>query len=65
VLGWVERGTHDWNKFLRPGEIVKPLEASGLREIDRAGVIYHPIGNHWGLSGDTDVNYMVTLERPA
>jgi 2-polyprenyl-6-hydroxyphenyl methylase/3-demethylubiquinone-9 3-methyltransferase len=65
VLGWVERGTHDWNKFLRPGEVVKPLEALGLKEIDRAGVVYHPIGDKWALSGDMDVNYMVTLERPA
>jgi 2-polyprenyl-6-hydroxyphenyl methylase/3-demethylubiquinone-9 3-methyltransferase len=37
----------------------------GLKEIDRAGVVYHPIGDKWALSGDMDVNYMVTLERPA
>jgi 2-polyprenyl-6-hydroxyphenyl methylase/3-demethylubiquinone-9 3-methyltransferase len=63
VLGWVERGTHDWTKFLRPDEIVAPLTAAGLEEIDRAGVVYHPLRNEWRLSGDTDVNYMIAFER--
>ncbi len=64
VLRWVEPGTHDWRKFLRPYEMLKPLEKSGLREIDRAGIVYHPIADEWRLSGDTDVNYMIALERP-
>ncbi|MGO8737670.1 bifunctional 2-polyprenyl-6-hydroxyphenol methylase/3-demethylubiquinol 3-O-methyltransferase UbiG [Rhodoblastus sp.] len=64
VLRWVEPGTHDWRKFLRPYEMVKPLESCGLREIDRAGIVYHPISDEWRLSGDMDVNYMIALERP-
>jgi 2-polyprenyl-6-hydroxyphenyl methylase/3-demethylubiquinone-9 3-methyltransferase len=64
VLRWVEPGTHDWRKFLKPYEMLKPLQASGLREIDRAGVIYHPVTDEWRLSGDIDVNYMIALERP-
>ena len=65
VLRWVEPGTHDWTKFLRPNELLKPLEASGLSEIDRAGVAYHPVRDEWRLSGDMDVNYMIAMERPA
>jgi 2-polyprenyl-6-hydroxyphenyl methylase / 3-demethylubiquinone-9 3-methyltransferase len=42
---------------------VKPLEKSGLTEIDRAGIVYHPLSDEWRLSGDTDVNYMIALER--
>jgi 2-polyprenyl-6-hydroxyphenyl methylase/3-demethylubiquinone-9 3-methyltransferase len=34
-----------------------------LKEIDRAGIVYRPISDEWRLSGDTDVNYMVALER--
>jgi 2-polyprenyl-6-hydroxyphenyl methylase/3-demethylubiquinone-9 3-methyltransferase len=63
VLRWVEPGTHDWTRFLRPGEIVAPLAATGLKEIDRAGVVYHPVANEWRLSGDMDVNYMIAMER--
>jgi 2-polyprenyl-6-hydroxyphenyl methylase / 3-demethylubiquinone-9 3-methyltransferase len=65
VLRWVEPGTHDWTKFIRPSEMLTPLKAAGLREIDRAGVVYHPIADDWRLSGDTDVNYMIALERDA
>ncbi len=64
VLRWVEPGTHDWRKFLRPYEILKPLESCGLKEIDRAGMVYHPISDQWRLSGDMDVNYLIALERP-
>ncbi len=65
VLRWVEPGTHDWTKFLRPGEMLAPLQAAGLREIDRAGLVYHPLADAWRLSGDIDVNYMIALERDA
>lgn len=62
-LRWVEPGTHDWTKFLRPSEMLKPLEAAGLKEIDRAGMVYHPVADEWRLSGDVDVNYIIALER--
>jgi 2-polyprenyl-6-hydroxyphenyl methylase/3-demethylubiquinone-9 3-methyltransferase len=65
VLHWVEPGTHDWSKFLRPDEISKPLTVAGLTEIDRAGIVYHPISDTWRLSGDMDVNYMIAMARAA
>lgn len=65
VLGWVEKGTHDWKKFLTPEQVLGPLKAAGLAEIDRAGIVYHPLRDDWRLSGDMDVNYMIALERPA
>ncbi len=63
VLRWVEPGTHDWSKFLTPRELMRPLLAAGLKEIDRAGIVYHPIRDEWRLSGDMDVNYLVALEK--
>lgn len=65
VLRWVEPGTHDWTKFLRPSEMVGPLNTAGLKEVDRAGVVYHPIEDEWRLSGDMDVNYIIAMERDA
>jgi 2-polyprenyl-6-hydroxyphenyl methylase/3-demethylubiquinone-9 3-methyltransferase len=63
VLRWVEPGTHDWTKFLRPGEMLAPLKSAGLVEIDRAGMVYHPLAEEWRLSGDLDVNYMIAMAR--
>ena len=58
VLGWLPRGTHDWNKFVRPHEIARGLRPSGLKLAEVSGVTYVPFSGEWRLSRDTDVNYM-------
>jgi 2-polyprenyl-6-hydroxyphenyl methylase/3-demethylubiquinone-9 3-methyltransferase len=65
VLRWLPRGTHRWDKFVKPDELEAALEAGGLRRIGESGVIYNPLSDKWQLSSDMDVNYMVTAERPA
>ncbi|HEY1545098.1 MAG TPA: bifunctional 2-polyprenyl-6-hydroxyphenol methylase/3-demethylubiquinol 3-O-methyltransferase UbiG [Xanthobacteraceae bacterium] len=65
ILRWLPRGTHQWDKFVTPNELEIALELAGLRVIDDAGVVYNPLADHWRLADDTDVNYMLTAERPA
>jgi 2-polyprenyl-6-hydroxyphenyl methylase/3-demethylubiquinone-9 3-methyltransferase len=65
VLGWVPRGTHDWEKFVRPDELSAWLRHAGLREIDRAGMTYQPFSRSWRKSRDTDVNYLMVAKKPA
>src|SRR3989442_6557481 len=65
VLGWLPRGTHQWDKFVTPNELEIALERGGLRPIDETGVIYNLIADRWQMSSDMDVNYMVTAEKPA
>jgi 2-polyprenyl-6-hydroxyphenyl methylase / 3-demethylubiquinone-9 3-methyltransferase len=65
VLGWLPRGTHQWDKFITPNELEAALERHGLRVIDETGVIYNLIADRWQISTDMDVNYMVTAEKPA
>jgi 2-polyprenyl-6-hydroxyphenyl methylase/3-demethylubiquinone-9 3-methyltransferase len=65
VLRWLPRGTHQWDKFVRPEELEAALEAGGLRRIGETGVIYNLLADKWQLSSDMDVNYMITAERPA
>lgn len=64
VLGWLPRGTHDWSKFLHPEEVIHPLEEAGLSVHSTQGVSYAPLSDHWRLSQDTKVNYMVVATRP-
>ena len=64
VLGWLPRGTHDWAKFLTPGELRAALEAGGLDVSDLTGVTYNPIADRWSRSSDTGVNYLVLATRP-
>ena len=64
VLGWLPKGTHQYAKLVRPGEIERPVEAAGLSMIDETGVVYHPLADEWRMSRDMDVNYMVLARRP-
>ena len=63
VLRWLPRGTHQYEKLVRPEEIEKPLTASGLTGTDRTGVFFNPLLNQWNLSKDMDVNYMLVARR--
>ncbi|MFC6446786.1 bifunctional 2-polyprenyl-6-hydroxyphenol methylase/3-demethylubiquinol 3-O-methyltransferase UbiG [Shinella zoogloeoides] len=63
VLRWLPRGTHQYEKLVRPEEIEKPLTASGLTMTDRTGVFFNPLLNQWNLSKDMDVNYMLVARR--
>ncbi len=64
VLRWLPRGTHQYEKLVRPEELEKPLAANGLDIIDRTGVFFNPLANQWNLSKDMDVNYMLLAKRP-
>lgn len=63
VLRWLPRGTHQYEKLVRPEEIEKPLNAAGLIVTDRTGVFFNPLLNQWNLSKDMDVNYMLVARR--
>ncbi len=64
VLRWLPRGTHQYEKLVRPQEIETPLGDAGMTIIDRTGVSYNPIKDGWDLSRDLDVNYMLLASRP-
>jgi len=64
VLKWLPRGTHQYEKLVRPEEIESPLNAAGMTVVDRTGVFFNPLSNQWNLSTDMDVNYMLVAERP-
>ncbi|MEZ5871137.1 MAG: bifunctional 2-polyprenyl-6-hydroxyphenol methylase/3-demethylubiquinol 3-O-methyltransferase UbiG [Nitratireductor sp.] len=64
VLRWLPKGTHQYERLVRPDELETPLSASGLHVIDRSGVFYNPLQDRWNLSRDMDVNYMILARRP-
>jgi 2-polyprenyl-6-hydroxyphenyl methylase / 3-demethylubiquinone-9 3-methyltransferase len=63
VLGWLPAGTHDWNKFVRPGELIGHLSDAGLSLKRLQGVAFNPLRWEWELSSDTEVNYMAVAEK--
>jgi len=65
VLGWLPRGTHQWDKFVTPNELEIAIEKGGLHVVKQSGVVYDLLGDRWKLSSDMDVNYMLAAVKPA
>jgi 2-polyprenyl-6-hydroxyphenyl methylase/3-demethylubiquinone-9 3-methyltransferase len=63
VLRWLPRGTHQWDKFVKPAELERAIESTGLNVTGERGVIYNPLADRWQLSSDMDVNYMLVAKR--
>ncbi len=63
VLGWLPRGSHRWESFVRPAELARYLRGAGLRLDDIEGLGYDPLGRGWRLGADCGVNYMMFAVR--
>ena len=59
VLRWLPKGTHDWNKFLKPSQVEEHIRNNGMGLQKLQGVSYNPLLDKWSLSSDVDVNYMM------
>ena len=63
ILGWLPKGTHDWEKFIKPEELRDWLKNNGVTVKAETGVTYHPLAGEWRKAKDMDVNYMVVGVR--
>ncbi|MDB5676796.1 MAG: bifunctional 3-demethylubiquinol 3-O-methyltransferase/2-polyprenyl-6-hydroxyphenol methylase [Sphingomonas bacterium] len=61
-LGSIPRGTHDWEKFLAPDELIELLEAAGLKVIDTRGLSLSP-ARGFVMSDDMKLDYFVTAVK--
>ncbi len=59
ILRWLPRGTHRWDRFVKPEELESLLERDGLHVVDRRGVQVNPLTRGFSLSGRLAVNYML------
>jgi 2-polyprenyl-6-hydroxyphenyl methylase / 3-demethylubiquinone-9 3-methyltransferase len=65
VLGWLPRGTHQWDRFVTPEEMTRHALAAGLTAPRFEGITYSPFQDAWSLQADTDVNYLAAMTKPA
>ena len=59
LLGWVPRGTHDWRKFMRPGELEALFLGHGVRMEAFTGFVYDPLTDSFRESVNDRINYAV------
>lgn len=60
--GAIPKGTHDWNQFLAPDELIALLEGAGLRVTSRTGLTFSP-ARGFVTGADETLNYLVSAVR--
>ncbi len=65
VLNMLPRGTHEYQKLIRPSELARYCRAAGLELRQTRGMEYNPLTRRYWLSADTGVNYLFATQRPA
>lgn len=63
LLNLLPRGTHEYARFIRPSELATWMRAAHLTSRATRGIRYLPFVNHYSLSADVDVNYLVYGRR--
>jgi len=63
LLKLLPRGTHDYDKFIKPSELAQFCRNAGLDVSDITGMSYHPLYKTYSLGKDTDVNYLFACQR--
>jgi 2-polyprenyl-6-hydroxyphenyl methylase / 3-demethylubiquinone-9 3-methyltransferase len=63
VLNMLPRGTHQYERFIRPSELANTARAAGLTPITLAGLTYNPLMQRYALGSDTDVNYLLACRK--
>ena len=63
ILKWLPIGTHNWNKFLTPGDLINICKNNSLNLNDLIGVKFDILKNEWIVSEDSSVNYLAQFSK--
>ena len=58
ILRWLPIGTHEWEKFVKPDELINILKKNNLKLDKLDGVKLDLISDNWKLSTDKSINYI-------
>jgi 2-polyprenyl-6-hydroxyphenyl methylase/3-demethylubiquinone-9 3-methyltransferase len=58
ILRWLPIGTHDWDKFVRPNDLINISKKNNLIFKKLDGMSFNILDNTWNVSGDTSINYI-------
>jgi len=59
ILKWLPIGTHDWEKFVKPHDLINISKRNNLTFKKLDGMKFNVLDNSWKISSDTSVNYIV------
>ena len=58
ILRWLPIGTHDWEKFVKPNDLINISKKNNLKFKKLDGMKFNILDNSWKVSGDTSINYI-------
>ncbi|WP_024851078.1 bifunctional 2-polyprenyl-6-hydroxyphenol methylase/3-demethylubiquinol 3-O-methyltransferase UbiG [Hydrogenovibrio kuenenii] len=63
IMNLVPKGTHTYDKFIKPAELDQMARQAGLHLVEGAGIDFNPVLNQYGLSDKLDVNYLLAYQK--
>ena len=63
ILKWLPIGTHEWNKFVKPSELIEIAEKNSMKSEKVDGVVFNPLNQTWNIKSDTSVNYIAQFKK--
>ena len=63
ILKWLPIGTHEWNKFVKPEELIEFGKKNSLELVKIDGVNFNILKNEWIISKDKSVNYITQFRK--
>ena len=63
ILKWLPIGTHDWEKFVRPNDLINISKKNNLILKKLDGMKFNILNNSWKVSDDTSVNYITKFVK--
>jgi len=63
ILKLLPKGTHEYDKFIKPSELANFTGQAGLELNEIKGMTYNPLTQIYRLGSDTDVNYMIATRK--
>jgi 2-polyprenyl-6-hydroxyphenyl methylase / 3-demethylubiquinone-9 3-methyltransferase len=63
ILKWLPIGTHDWEKFVKPSDLINFLKKNNLKFRKLDGMKFNPLNNNWTISKDASVNYIIKAQK--
>jgi 2-polyprenyl-6-hydroxyphenyl methylase/3-demethylubiquinone-9 3-methyltransferase len=63
LLKMLPKGTHDYQRFIKPSELTRWCRDAGLEPVELKGMTYNPLGNQYRLGEDCDVNYALCCAK--
>jgi 2-polyprenyl-6-hydroxyphenyl methylase/3-demethylubiquinone-9 3-methyltransferase len=61
LMGLIPRGTHQYERLIRPSELARWGREANLTVRELAGIAFNPLSAHVALSDDVSVNYLAHL----